>query len=337
MKSLDILFCMDRNFVLGAGALIASILKHNPDINLMFHVFTKEEDIEFIDKEMFVRLLNNKQLTKNFKYKFYTASILPLYKKLQNAGINTRRIIQSTRLFSPSCCETISDRILYLDADILCFGSIAPLLDFNFENKSFAATPWDTSENSEPTMVEGKYLVKKEFCAGVMLINIEAWNLDSNEEKLIDFIIEKNPKYTDQTALNVLYDGNYAILPQCYDSINFLNKNTVLLHYVSQKLWEPWYFKKSSKEILSAFRKYAKLFEPDVTRWISFKKDKKVLINFSSKDNPESRFANKWMSKLMFRKGNLTAGIYFRLYHIYLKIKTKGFLGLILLKSNTKS
>ncbi|HAR79449.1 MAG TPA: hypothetical protein DCR21_01335, partial [Succinivibrionaceae bacterium] len=247
---------------MGAGALIASILKHNPDINFLFHVFTKEEDIEFIDKEMFGRLLNNKQLTPNFKYKFYTASILPLYKKLQNAGINMRRIIQATRLFSPSFCDTISDRILYLDADILCLGSIEPLLDFNFNGKSYAATLWDGYENNASYKLEGKYLVKNVFCAGVMLIDIEGWKRDINEEKLIDFIIKENPKYTDQTALNVLYDDKYAILPDCYDSFNAIKENTVLLHYVSQKLWEPWNFN-AAADILSAFRKYSKLFEPD--------------------------------------------------------------------------
>ena len=337
MKSLDILLCIDRNFVLGAGALIASILKNNPEINFLFHVFTKEEDVAYLGKELFGRLKANSEFSKILQYKIYIASELPLFKRLQQSGINMRRIMQSIRLFAPPCCETISDRILYMDADILCLGSLSSLTEFNLENNTFAATPWDINENSAPTKVEGKYLVKKEFCSGVMLINTEAWKKDNNEAKLIDFIISERPKYIDQTALNVLYDGNYTILPNVYDSINVLNNSTVLLHYVSQKLWEPWYFKQSSREILSAFRKYAKLFEPDVTKWISFKKDRKVLINFSSKENPESRFANKWMSKLMLRRGNLSAGIYFRLYHIYLKIKTKGFLGLILLKSNTKS
>ncbi|MBO5566338.1 MAG: hypothetical protein J5934_03815 [Succinivibrio sp.] len=327
---------MDRNFVLGAGALIASILKHNPDINFLFHVFTKEEDIEFIDKEMFVRLLNNKQLIPNFKYKFYTASILPLYKKLQNAGINMRRIIQATRLFSPSCCETISDRILYLDADILCLGSIAPLLDFNFNGKAYAASLWNGHEENTPDKLEGKYLVNNVFCAGVMLIDIEAWKRDINEEKLIDFIIKENPKYTDQTALNVVYDDKYARLADCYDSFNSIKDDTVLLHYVSQKLWEPWNFN-AAADILSAFRKYAKLFEPDVTKWVSFKKEKAVLVNLSRYDNPESRYASKWMYKHMLKKRKYKGFMYFLMKHIYLKIKQKGVVGLLLLKSNTGS
>ena len=115
-----------------------------------------------------------------------------------------------------------------------------------------------------------------------------------------------------------------------------VKSDTLLLHYVSLKLWEPWNFNVSAP-VLSAFRDYAKVFEPNVTKWVTFRRDKKALVNLSSYENPESRFASKWMYRRMLKRRKYYAFFCFLLLHIYIKIKHKGIIGLILLKSNTGS
>ena len=76
------------------------------------------------------------------------------------------------------------------------------------------------------------------------------------------------------------------------------------------------------------------MFEPDVTQWISFKQDKDTLVNFNWF---HARKAMKWLSKLFLKRGNYKAFIYFYWRHLQIKIKQKGIIGILLMKSNTRS
>ncbi len=112
----NIAYGIDKNFLFGCGVSIASVLLANPEKALAFHVFTDFFDSE--DQQRFealakqyatqivVYLIDCERLkslpsTKNWTYATYFRFIIADY-------------------FSDK-----TDRVLYLDADIACKGSIS--------------------------------------------------------------------------------------------------------------------------------------------------------------------------------------------------------------------
>ncbi len=326
---LDILLTIDRNFVLGSGALIKSIEAHNPNLNLLFHVVVNSDDFDLIKQRLEARL----GISQNCDLRFYQFEDIPLYGKLARSQLSRRKIACCVRLIAERIVATGADRLLYLDSDIVCLGSIDEFVHLDLGDFMFAATRWHEPGYKE--VLDGKFTVIDPICAGVMLINMTKWLGQLLDEKLVDFVIREDPKYTDQTALNVICAGDILFLPQRLDSFNHREQETVFLHYVAEKPWEPWNFSMDRK-LLDPFRKYAQRFEPNVSRWISFRRNRESLVNFNSRRNPASRYATKWMARKMLGHGCIGAACYFLFMHIYYKIMNKGILGLLLLKSNSK-
>lgn len=323
----DFLFCINKKFVLGTGALIASIYKNNPDLNVSFYIYVSEKEKDYIEKELFSRL---KFLPKNYKVFLLCYEEIELYKKLKDT-VNQRMLIQSVRLFAIDHCPSKNNILIYLDVDVICVGNIQEILSVSIENKILAARFFNKS------LIVSGIKIENYFCSGVLVVNRKIYKSQNIAEKSIDFIVKNRPKYPDQDALNVVCQNNAASLDQKFHELWNISSESVFIHFIGEKPWEPWYFYKNRK-IVNKFRKYCKIFEPNVVKWITFRPQAKqinkqrALINFSN-----DRFALKWISRLLFKHGKYCAGLYFYLRHIYMKVKQKGFINLILLKSNTRS
>ena len=326
-EAFDFLFCINKKFVLGTGALIASIYKNNPDLNVSFYIYVSEKEKDYIEKELLPRL---NFLPQNYKVFLFCYEEIDLYKKLKDK-VNQRMLIQSVRLFAIEHCPSSNKRLIYLDADVICVGNIQEILSISIENKILAAKFFNAS-----SVVSG-IKIENYFCSGVLVVNRDIYKNQKIAEKSIDFIVKNKPQYPDQDALNVVCQNNAAHLDQKFHELWNISSESVFIHFIGEKPWEPWYFYKNRK-IVNKFRKYCKIFEPNVVKWITFRPQAKqtnkqrVLINFSN-----DRFALKWISRLLFKHGKYCAGLYFYLRHIYVKVKQKGFINLILLKSNTRS
>ncbi len=326
---LDVLLTIDRNFVLGCGTLMISILEHNPDLTLLFHIVTGREDVGTVSKELSVRFSGRS----NCELRFYVFDQFPLFRRLEAGGLSTRKVVQCVRLIAPSGIETNADRLLYLDSDIVCMGSISELVQLDLGGRMFAATRW--REDGSEEILDGKFRVVDTICSGVVLFNLRKWLDTVVDQDLVDFVVHEQPKYVDQTALNVVCAGDILFLPSWFDSFNFFDNKTVFVHYVAENPWEPWCYGKRGA-MLEPFRHYARLFEPNVSRWITFRRNRESLVNFNSDRNPASRYATKWMARKMLSRGCIGAAFYFLCMHLYYKIMNKGILGLLLLKSNSE-
>lgn len=326
-EAFDFLFCINKKFVLGTGALIASIYKNNPDLNVSFYIYVSEKEKDYIEKELLSRL---NFLPQNYKFFLFCYEEIELYKKLKGK-VNQRMLIQSVRLFAIEHCPSKNNRLIYLDVDVICVGNIQEILSVPVENKILAAKFFNNS-----SIVAG-IKIDNYFCSGVLVVNREIYKNQNIAEKSVDFIVKNSPQYPDQDALNVVCDKNVAPLDQKFHELWNISRESIFIHFIGEKPWEPWNFSKD-RMIVNNFRKYCKIFEPNVVKWITFRPETKqnnnqrVLINFSSE-----RFALKWISRLFFKHGKYGAGIYFYLRHIYVKVTQKGLINLILLKSNTRS
>ena len=333
-NALNFLICIDKNFILGAGALIASIFDRNPDAEMKFHIFTPAASQEEIKSKLLPRLA--KRFDCANKFVFYANEDTELFKKI-HGKVNDRILVQLMRIASVRACKvTNSSTLIYLDADIICDGDLTPLANLNFENNVIAVTKGEGPKDIL-TLTGDKFHVKDYYYAGVLIFNLDIWNQSNLDEQLVDWFIRYRPTLQDQDAFNVLCEDKALIIDEKYQSwppqAGYIRGQAPIIHFAGGKPWAPWHFK-AYRYSVNLFRHYCKMFEPDVTQWISFKQDKDTLVNFNSF---HARKAMKWLSKLFYRRGNFKAFIYFYWRHLQIKIQQKGIIGVLLMKSNTRS
>lgn len=257
-----IAFCVDENYFRAMGATITSIIANNPDQAFVFHVLTfsasdshrlglKQLEEKFPNVRTQLHILDTadfKQFDHFIKFSHYSLSIF-------------------TRLVIPIVLQDLTDRVLYLDADILCVGKLHGLVEMDL-NDDIAAAVTDV-----PNMVKRRVatlgLVHPEyFNAGVMFINIPKWQAHAITEATMDALLQHGGKlrYNDQDALNIALNGRTRFLAirynRIYDLIHDLGNNitamqavgnAVFLHFAgSVKPWADW----TGHDARLLFRKY---------------------------------------------------------------------------------
>ncbi|HHU0869326.1 TPA: glycosyltransferase family 8 protein, partial [Escherichia coli] len=158
--------------------------------------------------------------------------------------------------------ETI-ENLLYIDADVICKGSLAGLLDINFDGDKFAAVikdvPFMQEKPAKRLAIEG--LPGNYFNAGVVYLQLEAWAKNDFMNKAIA-MLASDPQHTkykclDQDILNILFFSHCIFISgdyDCFYGIDYELKNksdedykktitddTKLIHYVGvTKPWNDW-------------------------------------------------------------------------------------------------
>lgn len=200
----NIAYGVDKNFLFGTGVSIASILMHNKSIDFHFHIFT-----DFFDnkqKRLFSQLakqyntkitiyllicdeIKNLPTTQNWSYAIYFRFIIVNYLFLK------------------------VDKVLYLDADIVCKGNISQLTEITFHNNDIAAVIQEGGKDKFKS-IDTYSMSEKYFNSGFLLINIQQWQKENISTQAINLLLKKNLPFPDQDALNLLL----------VDKLIFLNK-----------------------------------------------------------------------------------------------------------------
>ncbi len=245
-----IAFCVDENYFRAMGATIMSIIDNNPAQAFTFHVLTfsasdehrsrlqqLEERFPCIRTQLHVLdTADFKQFDHFIKFSHYSLSIF-------------------TRLVIPTVLEDLTDRVLYMDADILCVGKLDELIRMDIGDDIAAAV------TDVPNMVTRRVAAlglkhRQYFNAGVMLINIPKWQAHRITEATMDAFLQYGRKlrYNDQDALNIALNGRTRFMAirynRIYDLIRDLGNNitamqpvgnAVFLHFAgSVKPWADW-------------------------------------------------------------------------------------------------
>lgn len=252
--SLNIAFGTDKNFLFGCAIAITSILAKNTDQTLAFHVFTDTLDKDNLDR--FQTLAEQ-----------YRTSIT-----LYNVNCEWLKQLPSTKSWSYAIYFRFLvvdyfyqqlDKIIYLDSDIVCNGSLQEL------------NTLDLKENIVAAVAEGEYpwwekcaqrLNKQEikdgyFNSGFLLIDLANWHKHNITERTMAMLsnreVTSRISYPDQDILNILLPGYILFLDKKYNtqfSINYelkcksgknyshpINDSTVFIHYIGPtKPWHEW-------------------------------------------------------------------------------------------------
>lgn len=247
-----IAYGVDKNFLFGTGISLVSVLINNTE-QFHFHIFTDFIDQDYIEK--------CKVITDKFKTQITIYLInSDIFNQLPVSAIWPKAMYFRLAIFD--ILSDISNKLLYLDADIICKGSLSEFFNTNLSDYYAAVVAdLDPVQNKVESRLEIAGMKGKYFNSGVILTNLQAWKENSLTEKcfaaLSDESMRKKLHFMDQDLLNILLFNHTLILDNRYNCIydgsehfgrkdyhNYkqtITDETVLIHYTSDtKPWLKW-------------------------------------------------------------------------------------------------
>ena len=235
--SLHVAFGIDKNYARCMGVLMFSLLETNPDLPLVFHVFS--ESIDPVDLQKISSLTDNPRVS--IIIYILNPSALSM---LPSAGHYSTAVYN--RIVMPVVLSETTSRVLYLDSDIVCLGSIGDLTAWDMQGKAVAAV-MDVERVAQEKINELSLQHQFYFNSGVMWIDTVSWTQAGLSDQIIQVLAANDQGFSlvDQDALNVVLDGNVSVLPPLWNQIYDLGQMTheplpgsIFLHYTGGV--KPW-------------------------------------------------------------------------------------------------
>ncbi|OOR92105.1 hypothetical protein B0181_02170 [Moraxella caviae] len=214
---MHIAFAVDSTYVKYAGITAHSVIKNHQGASLCFHLFVDE--ISQLDKDNFIKLAQNAQASV-YVYYFNPAyfTSLPVLHHFSTA--------MYYRLAIAEILKDVAQRVLYLDADVLCVDEIYSLYRMDLQDK-VAAVVLDLGINtkylaySAHTRLFGLQPTNMYFNSGVMLIDIAAWHAKRINDKIVAVLTQTKHhclfECPDQDVLNVALQNDVVFVPPQYN------------------------------------------------------------------------------------------------------------------------
>lgn len=280
------------------GAEITSILETNDDIAFHFHVF-----VDSCKEENKVNLEKTAQ-----KYKCNIHLYVMNMSIYQNFHIKVQRFSRVTyiRIVMPWILRQYTKYYLYLDADMICVGSLRQFLDMDLGDKAIGALTYHTPDRvAFLKMKQDVY-----FSDGLMWIQIDEWIKQQITEKVFAFQGADPRRFKGQTQdlLNLVVDGNMQSIPNLFhhQDKNF-SVQGILIHYSGRD--KPWEIVLDEDDEL--WRHYL-----DISFWPS-------MPDPMPPKKPEYYHSFKKLAEVYHKKGNTAKRLECLFWYSILKIQKK--------------
>lgn len=228
-KTMHIAFNVNDGFFMQTGVAITSILENNKQKSFCFHIFC--DGVSDGNKEKMRRTMEN--------YKTRCIIYLMDMEPFQSFHIKTRHFSRVTYLRSvmPKILKGLTDRYLYMDADMICVGDISEIERIDLEGYPFAAA----SEGPEVVKFKTEFLHQKSgkhFNDGLMWIDINAWEEKHVTEGVFSYqgADPRRFKGQSQDIMNLVLDGDIKFIDRKF---NGGSENGVLIYHFSGR-FKPW-------------------------------------------------------------------------------------------------
>jgi len=205
-----IAFGIDANYFRYVAITIVSILENNRDQPIHFHILT--ENVPQTVHDHFRWLERTYGTTIDFHL-----PDLAIFRDLYTFSASSQYSPAIfTRLMIPATLRGIAETVLYLDADIICSGSIADLKKLDMREQVLAVV----SDELETTVknrcaalniASGRY-----FNSGVMLINVTNWLAADVTRQVFQTLQDSRQSFLhpDQDALNLVMGDNVLYIEE---------------------------------------------------------------------------------------------------------------------------
>jgi len=271
MKTIPIIFVADDFYLPYTSAAIQSVVENSSK--------------EFYYKIYIVHLdalgSQNVSLMKEQieKYSHFSIDFVDVSASMSKRDFRNKHIWSKSmwcKLLIPYLFEKL-EKIVYLDSDVILRCDAAQIFDIDMKGNilSAARCPINISNHSY-ALKEGKDTLPQNiiesidfycmdnlknyqnyFCSGVMVLDVNKFCNFIPKERLLDFAEQKQnePMFSDQSALNIIFEGNINFLhqkygyevenhwakpqylsTQIYDEYFEAKENPQIIHF----LWKPW-------------------------------------------------------------------------------------------------
>ena len=235
-RNMHIAFGVDNNYLKFACVTMLSIIKHTKK-KVCFHIFC-----DLIDADDIRKLKHIVECNEGIDIICYIVDDSSFKDFPQGNGWNLSIYY---RAIAPLVLDEEVDKLLYLDADILCLRDISELFAVDIDGVVAAVVKDGISGGRVDKRLELLGIDKDAtyFNAGVMLINVYEYNRLNTLSRFVDVIIEKKEElvFFDQDALNLLLCKNVIFIDDIFNFQVFdkKNKQPCLVHFAGVR--KPWF------------------------------------------------------------------------------------------------
>lgn len=232
-------FGVDNRYLRFACVTMLSIIKNNREQDICFHIFCDYVTDNDIDKLQSIRNDNDK-----ISIFCYLVDNDCLKDFPQGHGWNLSIYY---RAIAPKVLDNKIEKLLYLDADIVCLGDLSDLFNIDIKKVVAAVVKDGTGTSTIDKRLELLGIDKDRdtsyFNSGVMLINITEYNKQDIWLKFIEIINSKREVlfFFDQDAFNIVLSKCVRYIDNRYNYQN-LDKEIeqpCFVHFAGVR--KPWF------------------------------------------------------------------------------------------------
>lgn len=243
MNNINILMSVNKKFLEHVEELIFSLLHYSSRPLNIYLMYIKSELNE-----------NDLENIMQFVQKTGNGKIIPILfdtKSLEGMPVTDNEgdffgMEAYSRLFCAYKIPEEVEKILYLDADMICTGDIAELYDLNFDGKTWVACE-DGGIQEKDLLRLNLPLDYKYINSGMLLIDVKKLRENYTEKDMVNMIRE-NEKfliYPDQDFINKMFSNDIKIVDNKYNLIakgvryKNLKSKPLIIHYAGST--KPWH------------------------------------------------------------------------------------------------
>lgn len=298
------------------GVALTSYLENNRDIDKII-IYFLADNVSELNKDRMV------DTVKKYNRTIYIYEVGGYTEEIKAAGFLDYHGSYTTfcklYLIDKICFE--SDRVLYVDSDTLCNGSLKDILKVRIDGYICAMT---TEIN---TLFQIKNCIPdyhRWYNAGVILFNISKWKERQCIEIIKSYLKEYKPqlRLADQDILNLLFRDEIKSIPHRY---NYIYTYTLLPDKYGENVWkwgrilsEKLKAEKDQVVIWHCMPVFGRrpwdinAYVPDLVRWDYFLEISEWRKDFKKADEEQSLTGK--FQEFLFRKGSLF--VYYLFYKV---------------------
>lgn len=214
---MDIALCHDNNYAPYSSVVIASIIDHNPEEEITFHLLHTDLTKERCDIiKSWVESFKGKKVC-FYQMKKESFSDFPID---EHTYLDYGAYI---RLYLGECLKQI-DKVLYLDCDVIVNGSLCELWNTDISDYAVAGVRDRINDYIRVYNRLDYQMCEGYINSGMMLINLKRWREDDFFKKAQQLACEKGAsvlKNHDQDIINAIYHGQILMLPFRYNLLEY--------------------------------------------------------------------------------------------------------------------
>ena len=241
MEEYHFAFGVDANYVKYAGVMMTSIVWNHPGKPICFHLAC-----DGLDEEDRTRLDTFTKLYSHTRIELYDVR-----EELQGlklfAGTVPERLNRTVflRILLPALLPETAQRMVYLDADMLCVGDLDALWRAELEGRAVGAllNPGNLRLSRALGLTHTHYL-----SAGTLVIDLGKWREQKLTQRVMNAYRRHGAQFSllEEDALNLVLDGDFTELPAEWiaimEAFNPLllhrQPGNLLLHFINDG--KPW-------------------------------------------------------------------------------------------------